>query len=84
MLAGIREIAIIRSPADEARFQNLLGNGEQWGPSLRYIRQPAPDEVAQAYPLAEWFLDGAPSAMAPGESMLFSQTFWHCRNRRGR
>ena len=52
LLAGIREIVIIRSPADEAQFQNLLSNGEYSGLSLRYIRQPAPDRLAQANLLA--------------------------------
>ena len=73
MLAGIREIAIITTPADEAQFQNLLGNGEQWGLSLSYIRQPSPDGLAQAYLLAEKFLDGARSAMVLGDNVFFGQ-----------
>ncbi|MCL4143965.1 UNVERIFIED_CONTAM: hypothetical protein GTU68_057788 [Idotea baltica] len=71
MLAGIREIAIITTPQDQAQFQRTLGDGSQWGVSLTYIAQPSPDGLAQAYILAEDFLDGAPSAMVLGDNIFF-------------
>ena len=66
MLAGIREIAIITTPDDQAQFQRLMGDGSQWGLALTWISQPSPDGLAQAYILAEEFLAGAPSAMVLG------------------
>ncbi|MFY0646206.1 glucose-1-phosphate thymidylyltransferase RfbA [Sulfitobacter geojensis] len=71
MLAGIREIAMITTPQDQAQFQRSLGDGSQWGISLTYIVQPSPDGLAQAYILAEDFLDGAPSAMVLGDNIFF-------------
>lgn len=71
MLAGIREIAVITTPADQAQFQRLMGDGSQWGLSLTWIVQPSPDGLAQAYLLAEAFLDGAPSAMVLGDNIFF-------------
>ena len=71
MLAGIREIAIITTPEDQAQFQRLMGDGSQWGLSFTYIAQPSPDGLAQAYLLAEDFLDGSPSAMVLGDNIFF-------------
>ncbi len=71
MLAGIREIAIITTPHDQPQFQRLLGDGSQWGLSFEYIIQPAPDGLAQAYILAENFLDGAPSVLVLGDNIFF-------------
>jgi glucose-1-phosphate thymidylyltransferase len=71
MLAGIREIAIITTPADQDQFIRTLGDGGQWGLSLSYITQPSPDGLAQAYILAESFLDGAPSVMVLGDNIFF-------------
>ena len=71
MLAGIREIAVITTPQDQEQFQRTLGAGGQWGLSLSYIAQPSPDGLAQAYILAEAFLDGAPSAMVLGDNIFF-------------
>lgn len=71
MLAGIREIAVITTPTDQAQFQRTLGDGSQWGLSLTYIEQPSPDGLAQAYMLAKDFLDGAPSAMVLGDNIFF-------------
>lgn len=71
MLAGIREIAMITTPEDQAQFQRSLGDGSQWGVSLTYIVQPSPDGLAQAYILADDFLDGAPSAMVLGDNIFF-------------
>ncbi|WCE68576.1 glucose-1-phosphate thymidylyltransferase RfbA (plasmid) [Sulfitobacter faviae] len=71
MLGGIREIAIITTPQDADQFKRALGDGSQWGVSLTYITQPSPDGLAQAYLLAEDFLDGAPSAMVLGDNIFF-------------
>ncbi|MEJ1993200.1 MAG: glucose-1-phosphate thymidylyltransferase RfbA [Maritimibacter sp.] len=71
MLSGIREIAVITTPEDQAQFKRLLGDGSQWGLSFTYIVQPSPDGLAQAYILAEDFLDGAPSAMVLGDNIFF-------------
>jgi glucose-1-phosphate thymidylyltransferase len=71
MLAGIREIAMITTPQDRAQFERALGDGTQWGITLTYIEQPSPDGLAQAYILAEDFLDGAPSAMILGDNLFF-------------
>ncbi|MGO4910231.1 glucose-1-phosphate thymidylyltransferase RfbA [Pseudorhodobacter sp. W20_MBD10_FR17] len=71
MLAGIREIAIITTPQDQDQFKRLLGDGSQWGLCITYITQPAPEGLAQAYILAEDFLDGAPSAMVLGDNIFF-------------
>ena len=71
MLAGIREIAVITTPEDQAQFQRTLGDGSQWGLDLTYIVQPSPDGLAQAYLLAEDFLAGAPSAMILGDNIFF-------------
>ena len=70
-LAGIREIAIITTPDDQPQFIRLMGDGSQWGLSLTYITQPAPDGLAQAYILARDFLNGAPSAMVLGDNIFF-------------
>ncbi|WP_343116138.1 glucose-1-phosphate thymidylyltransferase RfbA [Ostreiculturibacter nitratireducens] len=71
MLTGIREIAIITTPEDQSQFTRLLGDGSQWGLSFTFIVQPSPDGLAQAYVLAEEFLDGAPSAMVLGDNIFF-------------
>ncbi len=71
MLAGIREIAVITTPEDQAQFRRTLGDGSQWGISLSYILQPRPEGLAQAYLLAEDFLDGATSAMVLGDNIFF-------------
>ena len=71
MLAGIREVAIITTPEDQAQFQRLLGDGAKWGMRLEWIVQPSPDGLAQAYILAEAFLAGDPSAMVLGDNIFF-------------
>ncbi|UWR28339.1 glucose-1-phosphate thymidylyltransferase RfbA (plasmid) [Sulfitobacter sp. S223] len=71
MLAGIREIAMITTPQDADQFKRTLGDGSQWGLTLHYIEQPSPDGLAQAYILAEDFLDGAASAMVLGDNIFF-------------
>jgi len=71
MLSGIRDIVIITTPQDQDQFKRTLGNGSAWGISLSYVVQPSPDGLAQAYILAEDFLDGAPSAMVLGDNIFF-------------
>lgn len=71
MLAGIKDIAVITTEADKNQFQRLLGDGGDWGISITYIVQPSPDGLAQAYILAEEFLDGSPSMMVLGDNIFF-------------
>ena len=71
MLAGIREICMITTPQDQEQFIRTLGDGSQWGIEITYVVQPSPDGLAQAYILAEEFLDGAPSAMVLGDNIFF-------------
>ncbi|SFJ43809.1 glucose-1-phosphate thymidylyltransferase RfbA [Jannaschia pohangensis] len=71
MLAGIRDIAVITTPQDADQFKRTLGDGSQWGVALTYIEQPSPDGLAQAYILAENFLDGAPSTLVLGDNIFF-------------
>ena len=73
MLANIREVAIISTPRDLPTFRALLGDGSDWGMEFTYIEQPSPDGLAQAYLLAEDFLDGAPSAMVLGDNVFFGE-----------
>ena len=71
MLAGIKDILIITTPQDQDQFQHLLGDGSQWGIHLEYKIQPSPDGLAQAFLLAEDFLNGSPSAMVLGDNIFF-------------
>ena len=71
MLAGIRDIAMITTPEDQALYHRALGDGSQWGIRLTYIEQPSPDGLAQAFILAEDFLDGAASALVLGDNIFF-------------
>lgn len=68
--AGVEEVAIITTPAHRAMFENCLGDGHAFGIDIRYIVQPSPDGLAQAYILAESFLAGAPSMMLLGDNLF--------------
>ena len=71
MLAGIREILVVSTPDDLPQYKRVLGDGSQWGIDLNYIEQSSPDGLAQAFILAEDFLDGAPSALILGDNIFF-------------
>ncbi len=71
MLAGIREILVICTPEDSAKFQYLLGDGSDWGVSFSYATQDAPEGLPQAYTIGEKFLNGAPSAMILGDNIIY-------------
>ena len=75
MLAGIRQVAIITNPEYINQFKRLLKDGSQWGIEFTYIEQPSPDGLAQAYLLAEGFLNGAPSALVLGDNIFYGDNF---------
>jgi glucose-1-phosphate thymidylyltransferase len=75
LLAGIKDILVISTPQDTPRFEQLLGDGSQWGINLSYAVQPTPDGLAQAFLIGEAFIGNDPSALVLGDNIFYGHDF---------
>jgi glucose-1-phosphate thymidylyltransferase len=75
MLAGLRDILVISTPQDTARFAELLGDGQRWGLNISYAIQPSPDGLAQAFLIGREFIGGEASALILGDNIFYGQSF---------
>lgn len=80
MSAGVRDVLIITTPHDQAQFQQLLGDGSQWGMKISYAVQPTPDGIAQAFIIAKEFLDGKECMLILGDNIFYGNGLqWELR-----